>query len=513
MAAGMTDEEVAATVSYRNVTVAQFPSLCQFASCLAFAFGVFGSHVHSPGTVDARTSVRPNMILPMENRRSRRSYDDLARRKPAGGFVFISGTALLSIWWAYRQGIVTLRDLRVWLACFELTARRCQMECGRAARYTVAELQQLTDSSSETTLRRSIGRLRQAGYLSWSESQVEAGMPSPGLYDDAGDIETFLGQVPNHRRKIPVPRRILRMLAKDGSKVMVATVFGHLLRCLYYRQRACRPSGTCKASWIAETFGVDLRNVKAARKALVASGLLTLEPRSQLFLNRYGSLVTVNLAWKDDPPSVLQSPPPARHNGHGLPPPNKNTELLRIKNQKPRPAAAGVCTTRLKLGPPDLRHVVPADLADPARLAVLHEQARKASFLSGTEADRLSFYASAEHAKAVGSTNIPGLFAAAVRRRLWSFVTQADENRAMEILRRYEYEDINRPIVARDILSLQSDCGATERIGVLISRLLPQVGRSAGHHCNRGHFAQKQRGDPIAFANAPVPVSRVRLNP
>jgi len=43
---------------------------------------------------------------------------------------------------------------------------------------------------------------------------------------------------------------------------------------LYYRQGQCHPAGFCKASWIAEVFGVSLRTVKAARHELEHLGLV-----------------------------------------------------------------------------------------------------------------------------------------------------------------------------------------------------------------------------------------------
>src|SRR5919108_295878 len=72
------------------------------------------------------------------------------------------------------------------------------------------------------------------------------------------------------------PRRTLRFLARCRRRVLIATMLGHLLRCLYFRQGQCVGSGFCAASWIATVFGVSLRNVKLARQHLAACGWLTL---------------------------------------------------------------------------------------------------------------------------------------------------------------------------------------------------------------------------------------------
>lgn len=358
--------------------------------------------------------------------------DTQGRRKPAGGFVFITGTALLSAWWAYRSAIITLLDLRVWLTCFELVARRCGAQRGSPRVYTAREAMVLTGSKSENSIRRSIGRLRRAGLLVWSASEITVGQGLLTESDaDQAELIGFVEQVKNHHRRIPVPRRMVRLLARDGTKVAMATAFGHMLRCLYYRDGRCRPSGICKASWIANVFGVDVRNVKAARRDLVQRGVLTMERRSQWFLNRYGPVVTVNLEWAETGSTgSCGLPPPRSETGSGLPPPRRKPELLRIRNQEPPPATAGARTWESKSSPPNLRHVVPGDLVDAARLATLHEQAGEAGYVSGSEADRLKFFAAAEHARAFGRQNPAGLFAATVRQRRWSFLTLADEDAA-----------------------------------------------------------------------------------
>ncbi|MBP7937646.1 MAG: hypothetical protein KA354_23640 [Phycisphaerae bacterium] len=327
-------------------------------------------------------------------------------------------------------------DLRVWLACFEAIARRCGLQQGRFPQYTVRELTVMVGSTTEGAVRRSISRLHRIGLLVWSPSALEIGHSLPSLPGgESGTFSAVLEQVANHSRRVPVPRRVLRWLAKDGNRVVVATVLGHLLRCLYYRNGTCRPTGTCKASWLGETFGVDVRNVKAARKALVADGLLKVERRSQWFLNRHGFLVTVNLAWGPGTAQRRRLPPPWSKARLVSPPPEKKPELLRKMNdQKPSPTVAGLCAAASALSAPNLRHVVQADLTDPGRLAVLHEQARDAGYVDGGEADRLKFFGAATHALVVAKRNAPGLFAEIVRRGLWRVLTLGDEDRARHTL-------------------------------------------------------------------------------
>jgi hypothetical protein len=233
--------------------------------------------------------------------------------------------------------------------------------------------------------------------------------------------------------------------------VSLATVFGHLLRCLYYRGHQCRPTGTCKAGWIAEVFGIDLRNVKEARKALVELGLLRFERVGQKFLNRHGPLVTVNLEWAPWVPERRQLPPRLAVSRGELPPPIREHELLRIfTNQNPgggRPA--GVRAQLSGNRKPSLRHIVPADLTDGARLACLFEQACAAGHVRRTEADRLNFFAMARHACAIGRRNAPGLFAANIRARRWAVITLDDEDAGRQDLRWLATRDGVRPTGTR----------------------------------------------------------------
>jgi hypothetical protein len=84
---------------------------------------------------------------------------------------------------------------------------------------------------------------------------------------------------------------------------------------------------------------------------------------------------------------------------------------------------------------------VPNDFRDTERLLSLFEEAQKRGCIGGSESERLTFIASAEHARFVGSRNPCGLFAQLIRRRLWHFVTADDEEAAGKRLKTYFYGD------------------------------------------------------------------------
>ncbi len=364
-----------------------------------------------------------------EDFRGRRTGFERTAKKPDGGFCFISATAILRAWVAYHERSIRLADLRVWLACFELVARRCGLQKGGATRYRWEELHTLVGGAGGRHLSAAVRRLEGAGLLRWSLS----GITFPASDAEAHGLDASAG--PMRNRPVPVPRRLLRRLAAGSSRAVLATAFGHLLRCLHYRNGQCVSGGFCKASWIARTFGVHERNIKWARQRLAAEGWLIVCPVSQAVLNHGGAAVTWNMSWSV-PDS--ESPPPLTQTASGSPPPMKKKELsTRSEQQKP----PGTREDGIRAGramparrPPTLRDVVVADLADAKRLAVLHHQAAQAGWVRDCEADWLNVAAAAEHARRCGMVNPPGLFVWLLRHKRWDHISQADEDAARRSL-------------------------------------------------------------------------------
>ena len=278
--------------------------------------------------------------------------------------------------------------------------------------------------------------------------------------EDRSGLDAMFDHLQGVTRKVPVPRRMIRRLAGGLSKARTATVIAHLIRCLFYRKgEGINPVGCCKASWVAEVFGVTERSVFDARKFLVLElGWLLPEECSQHVLNRDGLWVAVNLDWGPEeqgapaelsiaatvevPAAADESSGPRPENaGHFAGPSTENKKPLReSNNQKPasRPAAsggpAGFQGSNSGEKKPDIRDIVPDDFRDRDRLMELHRQAVDAKFISTSEADRLAFLAAAAHAQAVGSKPCR-LFAWMVRGKRFEFITQADEDAARSRLR------------------------------------------------------------------------------
>jgi hypothetical protein len=306
----------------------------------------------------------------------------------------------------------------------------------------------------------------------------------------------MLAQITNHNRRVPVPRRLLRFLATGCTCVLLATVLGHLFRCLYYRDGQCCPEGLCKASWIADVFGVSERAVKTARQRLEAIGFLQRTETAQWVLNRYGQKMTINLQWVGRPlpeapfpvPVSELAPLPAALPPNPAPPDSHQQLPTEENNQEPaasRPtgilstlfAQARECLrtgtalpvdsepviartvpaptreeprstpglTQTPMPTPQLQHVTLPDLKDTERLLALYAQSVQAKLIGPSEAERLTFVGLAQHVLAYHPENAGGLFRHLLTQRCFHFVTQEEEDAAQQRLKQHLYAGRGSP--------------------------------------------------------------------
>jgi hypothetical protein len=185
----------------------------------------------------------------------------------------------------------------------------------------------------------------------------------------------------------------------------------------------------------------------------------------------------VNLSWTLGGQHPIETPPLEVQNNTSLPPPVPNKKLLaEYTNQKPDAGRSSGFVNQSHAGSPTLGHIVPEDLLETRRTLELFEQACAKGKIPMGEAGRLQFIAGAEHALRVGSKNVCGLFAAIVRRGLWQFVSQHDEDNAR---RRLTVEssskslmrtrETNRP--TNNLRSLKTELHAQSAIGLVIAQL------------------------------------------
>lgn len=422
--------------------------------------------------------------------------------KPVGGFRAVGLLQICMAWWAYRTGVLReYLDFRVYLALHEfdeqrLTARRVRAKNrlpsspSRLSRPAlVGEVQGLVASSSERLVRASLARLEDVGFVVIGETgTIFATNLSHLRLDDKAPKVTELQHACRgceaSTRRLPVPRLMLRHIARGASPAVAATVMGHLIRSVTWVDKEIRVSGSCTAGFISDFFGLDLRSVRRARACLREMGWLVLSLETDT--NSSGG---PNLAW---------SPKSRRDAGRqgarvctdlSLLRPESRTEMsaptyssqLRSGSSYLQPAGGGlpgICEGDWKQGSASLSHVVGDDLRDARRLLALFEQAATNGLVKRTEADRLRFFAAAERAKRLGTRNPCGFFAAIVRGGRWKVLSQRDEDLAHEVLKKLESSadlrvEIGPPGSSTAASLLATDKGSEEiaHVRTLVSRL------------------------------------------
>ncbi len=365
-----------------------------------------------------------------------------------GGYVLLRSHALLALWQQYRAGHLSLLDLRVDLAAAISTrfgparvARRdrprktyatpsLEVELSRARR-----LQAMTAAGDVRRVRASLRRL------------AAAGVPSALLLSRATDPMPITLVIAHGiaDRPVPVPRRWLGFLARHGTAATIAAGLAMLLRGAFFKAGAVHLGGTCSATWVTKTFGLDERTAKSGRARLVQVGLVRLEASPHWHRQRYG-MTFIPLC----PPTAgaRSSPPRTASDAPTSPPPrkNENDSLREQRNQngKPsrhdRPTLMPSPVTRKPLalsddGPPTLANVRHDDLIDPERRAALYHDVLARGLIDRSESASLRFQTTVRHCLRVGK-NPPALFASLARSKCWHFGSQGDEEAARHPVRK-----------------------------------------------------------------------------
>jgi len=391
---------------------------------------------------------------------------------------------------ALNRREISYRAVRVYFACLALVAIReaAKRSASRARRkphemprYGVSEISTLTGLAEKSVLRE-LRALRQVGMLFFSESSITTqAEPRP----ESAAVTQLLAGSRSCKRPLPVPRSVLRFLARSHKVALGKTVLAYLARGMTIDRNTgeVRGVGTVKASWISEVMEVSLRAVKAARKELIALGLVSKDTGSvQRKLNRDGAYFRVSLAWKGGTHSVTVARPcvlvragePAVTPGIApqetqtrpafAPPIKEKRTPYGSKDQRAWRAKPGVSPKQGREGNPCLRNVRIEDLMAFSRTEALYRQAVSASWIHDSEASFLNWVGAAVRAKTCRAGDPVRVFLGIVKRGLWSHITDADEERARLAINRYRHgasESVGRagPSILTDKLGLVISAG------------------------------------------------------
>ncbi len=369
-----------------------------------------------------------------------------------GGYKTVTPVQIANCFGALNQDAISYRAVRVYFACLSLLAtreaakrdavKRRRKPCGEV-RYRVSELCAATGLKTQA-VRKELRSLKKAALLLWSEKAICVRSDSlPGT-------EELLQSLSGRRsalRPIPVPRSVLRFVARSTQGALGKTVMAYVIRGLSIDRKdaGIRAAGTVKASWIADVFGLSLRSVKAARKALIDCGFITKDTGSfQRKLNRDGAYFQVNLAWHEGKGETLKISPRALKKSPDFAPPYKYKKTsYEFKNQKTESralSAPGVCKQKNQ-GEATIRDIKAQDLKNFMSLKALFFQAVRRGWLKSSESNFLNWIAAAVRANTVGARDPVRVFVSIVRNGQWHFITQAQEERARAAIRHYRERD------------------------------------------------------------------------
>ena len=204
--------------------------------------------------------------------------------RPEGGFAKLATAELAAIAWLFlREGSLKNLDARLWAAGREIheqrsahrrdvTSRGVGLDAGYEEKFSREEFQELIG----TKLPKSGFRgLREAGILLASEKSIRFGGRGEVKAADPAGLARFtrtLERLGPDGLYIPVPRRMLRYLAKHGTRGRFAAVFAVLISSMRYRDNRCSLEGEGTLHRLATLFGVSERGLRNSVRELEALG-------------------------------------------------------------------------------------------------------------------------------------------------------------------------------------------------------------------------------------------------
>ncbi len=352
-----------------------------------------------------------------------------------GGYVVITVGQIANICTAKREKRVSFAALRVYLACFEILAKRC-VSRGKKPSFQVTEIAKLIGGATDDTISRALRELQREKLLNWSETSITI---NPMLIsEEAKEVAEALGT--SQKRPVPIPRRLLRTLVRHTKPSEVIAALAHCARCLFIKARQITCKGFVKATFIARVFGIAERAVHSARRWLIDLEFLVPQQVHQLVMNRWGARFGINLKQggkKLRKKAVDNSKSESKSQGESAGLKNINP-LKRINNSNNQKPTSGRRSGILSKTPRNISisAITLDDLHRMSSLEKLYQQAISAKWLPASERNARSFVAAA-----VRATKVPGdsvrIFVGIVKKQLWNHITHEQEDRAKQVMTRF----------------------------------------------------------------------------
>ena len=251
----------------------------------------------------------------------------------SGGYHRAPASQLMTALASLSSKAITPRQFRIYAGTLEMGAIREAAKSEAPPRFTLKELLRLIGSPntkrSQRAIRADLNHLQRIGLLVVTESKIGHARNleslDPTQIPEYQRLEAIYGDdfFRNHRRMVPVPRRVLRAIARGEftpAMAKVATVV--MLRCLYWHKgTGYRVDGRYKVTDAARLCGVSESTARAARRKRIEMGWLGPdESPEQWNLKHWGGRDSINLDWSE-PPRVQILHPGATYTGG---PPQEN---------------------------------------------------------------------------------------------------------------------------------------------------------------------------------------------
>ncbi len=388
--------------------------------------------------------------------------------QPKSGYKTVTPIEINNSLFLNNSDVLSLRGMRVYFACFSLVAIReaanrsekLRSHKGRGVvpSYKIKELSKLTGLSARA-VKKELSNLNSLNILSFSQTEIK--ISKIALLGSEPILSACSGKR-SSKRPIPVPRSMLRFLAKCEKASVMKTLLAYLLRGLSLsRTGEIAGKGSIKASSIAEMMSLSLRSVKSARKELIDLNIISADTGShQWKLNKTGAYFTINLDWVEikTPELIILcsnsvdnsaptfpsfAPLPTEKCTHFAPPYKNKKTPNGSKYQEAQSEAvisSGVFTKHAKKEKPaTLNNIQVEDLQSFYRTEELYHQAVSAHWIEDSEHSFLMWVSAAVRAKSQKDADQVRLFVAIVKRKLFHFITNEQEERARKGIQKFRY--------------------------------------------------------------------------
>lgn len=360
--------------------------------------------------------------------------------KPHGGYTTIPIEQLCIAWCAYREKKLSWLAVRVFLALHEVHARRIA-----AARKSDKSNSELHWPSAINQVWKMVGCARRSQVRQAVTALGELGIAEacPGLAatneSNLRESVVIMMEVTGRRGTIPVPRQVLRYVARCGTPAVAAYMLAVIIRCCHIRKRTTfQVRGRCSTRFAAELFDIHQRSIKRAAMAVRKLGWIANSVKRDPWSQKHGPVIVVNRNWRW---TVTELSPRSRPQRTKLSPTNKNQELFTDPMNQESIVVSKTTRRRASKRASALYGMCLRDLREPQRLLVRYANAVKLGMLSDTQANQLRFVSAAQHALRVARRNACGVFVSLIRDQNWHYISQADEDKARLILTQAQ----NRP--------------------------------------------------------------------